>query len=185
MKRFIFAAAIMLLLNAASHAQFLASFGAGLVTPTGMLSDDNVMGFNLHASTGYQFNSTMAGRMDFQYNSFSIDAVRFPGAIGGRLNIVSVKADILAGNFDRLNKVNPYGVGGIGYYMSNRGDMTIDGTTYRFPASNDIGIGVGGGIMYNISSKTSLYGELQYNNIFASGNNITFIPLRAGIIIRP
>jgi opacity protein-like surface antigen len=76
-------------------------------------------------------------------------------------------------------------VAGLGYYMSSRSDMTIDGTTYSFPSSNDFGMGLGGGIMYNISPKTSLYGEVQYNNIFASSNNITFVPFRAGIIIRP
>src|SRR5207247_3131581 len=101
--------------------------------------------------------------MDFQYNSFSIDAARFPGATGGRLSIVSVKADILAGKFDKLSKVNPYGLAGLGYFMSSRSDMTFpDGTMYSFPSSNDFGMGVGGGIMYNISPKTSLYGEVQY-----------------------
>src|SRR5437867_8021922 len=187
MKRIIYLGAVILLFNTASYSQsgFIASFGAGLVTPTGTLSDDNIMGFNINGSTGYQFNSNIAGRMDFQYNSFSIDAARFPGATGGRLSIVSVKADILAGKFDKLSKVNPYGLAGLGYFMSSRGEMTYNGYLYPSSSSNDFGMGVGGGIMYNISPKTSLYGEVQYNNIFASGGNITFVPLRAGIIIRP
>ncbi len=187
MKRLIILSALFFMLSAASYSQpsFFVSLGSGIVTPTGVLSDDNITGFNLNGSTGYLFNSNIGARTDFQYNSFSLDTRRFPGATGGRLSIVAVKTDLMAGNFDKAEKVNPYGVLGLGYYMSTRSDIFIDGDRYTFQSSNDFGVGLGGGIMYNISSKVLLYGEVQYNNIFAADDNITFIPIRAGIVLRP
>ncbi|MGH2575366.1 MAG: outer membrane beta-barrel protein [Ignavibacteria bacterium] len=187
MKSFLIVIVVLLSLNTASFSQsgFIGSFGGGISAPTGMLSDDNLTGFNLHGSSGYIFNKNIGARLDFQYNSFGFDNTGFPDASGGTLSIVSIKTDLLAGNFDRSSRLNPYGVLGFGYFMSNRSDLTVGGFRYIFESSNDFGMGLGGGTMFNISRSAAVFGEGQLNIIFTPNENITYVPFRAGIIFRP
>ena len=167
-----------------SHSQtgFIGSVSTGISIPTGNLSNSYSAGFNLSGNGGYIFNKNLGARGDLSFNSFGLN---LPGYTGGAFHIVSLKADLLAGKFDKLSSIMPYGVVGIGLYMLSESDYTYQGFTNSVPSETDFGMGLGGGAAYKVSHNISIFGEVQYNVVFTSGSSTTYIPFRVGAMIRP
>ena len=162
--------------NVFSQSPVLLSIGTGISGPMSEsnFSDAFNLGFNVHASATVLLNRNIGFRGDLQYNNFSYD--ESSPDFSASYKITSLKADLLAGNFE--GKVNPYGVVGMGVYFQTVGvsddDVTISQST------TDFGMGLGGGLSFSVSPAVNLYGEAQYNFIFTDGAAKGYLPFKFG-----
>jgi hypothetical protein len=147
------------------------SFGVagGLSIPTGDAGDVIKSGF---VAGGLLEVTRPASPIAFR---FEVDYQRFdskldvPGA--GNLRVISGVANVLykfAGQTAR-----PYLLGGVGLFNSG---SSVEGSE----SENDFGGNVGIGLELPLSGITA-FGDVRYQAIFASPDNVNLIPIRVGI----
>jgi opacity protein-like surface antigen len=147
------------------------SFGlaGGLSIPTGDAGDQ--------IETGYVVGgllelarpaSPLAFRLEVDYQRFG-STLDLPGA--GDLRVISGVANVLykfAGETAR-----PYLLGGLGLFNTGATDEGSESET-------DFGANVGVGLELPLSGIT-VFGDVRYQSIFASPDNVNLIPIRVGI----
>lgn len=141
----------------------------GLSIPTGDFADGVKSGFNVGGLLEFSRPaSPLAFRIEGEYQRFDAKS-EAPGA--GNLRIISGVANVLykfAGETAR-----PYLLGGVGLF--NTGSSVEDSES-----ETDFGANVGVGLEIPLSGITA-FGDIRYQSIFASPDNVSLIPIRVGI----
>lgn len=130
-------------------------------------------GFSLSVSyTGF-FGRHMAVRTGLSYSSMkNKDAVYnmynyTSSRTGGTLTMVSFDFDVLAGVFYPENKINYYGLAGIGIGSMNSSTVSTWDGYYTYNTDPEfqfnLRFGIGAGLTYSLSDKISLQTEINYN----------------------
>lgn len=169
------------------------SVGGGLSVPTGDFNLSYKTGYNLAGNIGLAFDKLFGARLDLQYNSFPYkEYVDVSGSItGDPYTIFTAGADFVVSNFKDLKKPNaiiPYGFAGLYFMYLKPGETKIttsySSTSYTYNSETKIGLGIGGGAIYNISGKIGLSAELKYS-ITLGGEQVNYIPLRIALSFMP
>jgi opacity protein-like surface antigen len=152
----------------------------GLSLPVGDLGDGFDSGYNI---TGNIYLKPAASRFSFRgdvgYESFG---AKVNNSIAGvDLNILSVTGNILFPLSSSMaeGSIRPYLIGGGGLYRSK-----VEGTgaaSGESESSNDLGIGVGGGLEFKLAG-FSTFAEARFVNVFGDGDSdARWIPITFGI----
>ncbi len=163
------------------QAQFSVALAGGSTAPTGSLSERKDLGYNglIAVQAGLPLLPIRL-RADLQYNSFGGSSISnaFSRAVNG--SDARVISGSINGVFTLLpGPVQPYVIGGVGYY-----DTRIGGSS----STRRTGFNYGGGVKVGLLG-TSLFVEARVhqvrNGTFDVANNRTtakFIPVNIGIM---
>jgi opacity protein-like surface antigen len=179
LRRILAAAPLALALTAAAaHAQATTgtstrpvSFGVagGLSIPSGDFGDQVKSGFLVGGLLEFaRPASPLAFRVEVDYQRFD-SKLDIRGA--GNLRVISGVANVLykfGGETAR-----PYLLGGVGVF--NSGSSVEDSES-----ETDLGLNVGAGLEVPLSGIT-VFGDVRYQSILASPDNVNLIPIRVGI----
>lgn len=179
LRRILAAAPLALALTTAAHAQTTGTgaptrpvsvgISGGLSLPTGDFGDAVKSGFNVGGLLEFtRPASPLAFRIEADYQRFD-SKLDLPGA--GNLRVISGVANILykfAGETAR-----PYLLGGVGLFNTG---SSVEGSE----SETDFGANVGVGLEIPLSGITA-FGDVRYQSIFASPDNVNIIPIRVGI----
>ena len=171
------------------------SFGgaAGLLVPTGDVSDFQSTGWNLQGFAEWTSRTSPFGvRGDISYGSlsgksFSVGGTSFEGS---NLHLFSVTGDgvwTIYPSTGSQSRTIPYVLAGIGLYRSSW-EATVSGTAGGVSdrGSTDFGINFGGGVRYRLAG-FSAFGEIRYHNVFnggggeGGGGSAHYIPIVVGL----
>lgn len=187
MKKILFLTAVLTLFSVNTFSQTygqgaFGDIGSGVTIPVGDITDGWGIGYNLHVNAGYVFHPNIAARVDIQYNSFSRKGDIETGFTGYGLKTTSFMGDVMIGKFDK-GDVKPYGLIGLGLFVSSLSDLEYQGETY-YEGSNgtDFGMKFGAGVKIKVASKVSLFAESSYNLIFGE-NTAKYVPVKIGASI--
>lgn len=162
---------------AAAHAQATGAptrpvsvgISGGLSIPTGDFGDAVKSGFNAGGLLEFaRPASPVAFRLEVDYQRFDAKS-DLAGA--GNLRVISGVANVLykfAGETAR-----PYLLGGVGLFNTG---SSVEGSE----SETDFGANVGVGLELPLSGITA-FGDIRYQAIFASPDNVNIIPIRVGI----
>lgn len=178
LRRLLAVAPLALVVSAASaHAQATGAptrpvsigIAGGLTIPTGDAGDQIKSGFLVGGLLEVaRPASPLAFRFEVDYQRFD-SKLDLPGA--GNLRVISGVANVLykfAGETAR-----PYLLGGVGLFNSGSSVENSESET-------DFGANVGLGLEIPLSGITA-FGDVRYQTIFASPDNVNLIPIRVGI----
>jgi opacity protein-like surface antigen len=178
LRRILAAAPLALALTTAAHAQATTgaatrpvSFGVagGLSVPTGDAGDLIKSGFLVGGLLEFaRPASPLAFRVEVDYQRFD-SKLDIAGA--GNLRVISGVANVLykfAGQTAR-----PYLLGGLGLFNSGSSEEDSESET-------DVGFNLGAGLEVPLSGIT-VFGDVRYQSILASPDNVNLIPIRVGI----
>lgn len=169
-----------ILISSTAYGQkIVTSLGGGVSLPMAEsdFSDSYDLGINAGINAGYLLNNNFVARVDVQYNKFS-----YKESSNSSFTVITSKIDLLAGDFNRKKKFHPYGLIGTGTYFLNS-EATSGGYTISL-SETDFGVGVGAGVIVDVSPKIGIFAETQYNFIFNDGTAKGYLPVKAGIFIR-
>jgi opacity protein-like surface antigen len=133
--------------------------GAGI--PQGTFSSGFKTGFSFNGGLEYMTNSYVSIEGIFGYHDF-------PGKVTGNLNIYQFSANGKVYLVPPSNKLRPFLNGGIGDYTFSHG-------------SSKFGVNVGGGVLYQLTSRFGLQGSYNFDNINTPIAATRFSTLQAGI----
>lgn len=177
-RRLLAVAPLALVVSAASaHAQGTGAptrpvsvgIAGGLSIPTGDAGDAIESGFVVGGLLEFARPvSPVAFRFEVDYQRFG-SKLDVPGA--GNLRVISGVANVLykfAGETAR-----PYLLGGVGLFNTG---SSVEGSE----SETDFGANVGVGLELPLSGITA-FGDVRYQAIFASPDNVNLIPIRVGV----
>ena len=152
----------------------------GILFPMGDFGD--------FANTGFGLFGTFNNKIDQNlYVTGSLGYTSFGGPEVGYVKITSTIIPILGGiryNFDKMsNGITPYVGAEAGLYVfSSSAKYSTGGYSQTVTSSEtDFGIAIKGGIKYPLDEGMALDVNLRFDNAFASGSNVSFFALRAGV----
>jgi hypothetical protein len=141
----------------------------GLSIPTGDAGDAIESGFLVGGLLEFARPvSPLAFRLEVDYQRFE-SKLDLPGA--GNLRVISGVANVLY-KFGG-ETVRPYLLGGVGLFNTG---SSVEGSE----SETDFGGNVGIGLELPLSGITA-FGDVRYQSIFASPDNVNLIPIRVGI----
>jgi hypothetical protein len=165
---------------------FIGSISGGLGIPVGELANGWLLGFNVTGNAGYVFNNLIATRLDISYNNFAYNTPSgLSGISGGSFTIISLRGDLLIGNFNKKSFLVPYLFLGPGVYFKSVGDFTYLGYTIKGSSETEFGLGIGSGLGFKAAKNVAIFVEGQFNIGFGNKPVSQFIPFKAGILITP
>ncbi len=158
------------------------SFHGGIAPPTGTLGDFWGLGYSFGAGINYQAAPHIGINIaSFGYDRFPLDDEQFGVEIdGGTIGMWSIMSGIRANIIP--DGSTPYAAIDFGLVHSTVSDASSGGETVDFNISeNDFGMSFGGGYEARMSADSSFFTELRYNMVFADGETLKYIPVRAGM----
>ena len=81
------------------------------------------------------------------------------------------------------SQINPYLIGGVGYYHASFSCGSSCGTGTTSESDNKFGVNGGAGVTIPLSG-FSTFIEARYHNVFTDGSSTKFIPISVGIMFR-
>jgi opacity protein-like surface antigen len=164
------------------------SFGgaAGLLIPTGDISNGASTGWNLQAFVDWMSRTQPFGlRGDISYGSLSgknitsgTTSIDFDD-----LNLFSITGDgvwMIHPSPGSESRTTPYVRAGIGlYHMSQSSTALGEKSDHN---STNFGVNFGGGVLYRLTG-FSAFGEIRYHNVFdgADDGSAKYIPIMVGL----
>lgn len=170
---------------------FTLGFGgaAGVLIPTGDISDVQSTGWNLQGFADWTSRSVPYGvRGDISYGGLSGKTISGDGAVisASDLHLFSITGDGMwqfhppQGS---LSHTTPYVLAGIGLY---RADFTVtSGAGEDDRGTTNFGINFGGGLLYRLAG-FQVFGEIRYHNVFngAANGSARYLPIVVGLRFR-
>ncbi|MBD3383878.1 outer membrane beta-barrel protein [candidate division KSB1 bacterium] len=201
MKRYIFMVLLLCLAGSPLYAQMMPHFfiNGGMAMPMGPdeFKDYWKTGFNVGGGAEFAFgpNMKLVGTVD--YTSFGINedelldefamGVSGISVDGGSLSSIAVLANVKFSIAPPMSPISPYLIGGAGMFFLSGGeaDIKYQGmtmSTIESETDNYFGVGVGAGVDLTISPNMSLFIEGKYNIAFAEEDNMSYLPIKAGLL---
>ncbi|WP_044211900.1 outer membrane beta-barrel protein [Flammeovirga sp. OC4] len=119
-------------------------------------NDVSSTGFGFTAFGDYILNDIMSVGLEVGYGAVSIE--------GSKLSFIPVMGSFKY-HFELKNKqLHPYAKGNFGFISVQYDEGIHDGTSVQNSVTR-IGIGLGGGIIYDIDERLGLFGELSYKTV--------------------
>lgn len=99
---------------------------------------------------------------------------------GGEMPVLFAGVDLqLMHPFARFR---PYVAPAIGLAVFSLEDITADGITFNLhDETTGVGVGLGGGFVYEVTRNYQLFAEAQYVYVVLESNDRSFVPVRVGI----
>jgi opacity protein-like surface antigen len=210
---------LVVLVLVAVMAQAQVKFGAGPQLGISFASApepaDKVYGFGygFGAHGDVSVSKYFSARLNFDYHifgasedeiaklgwSYQNQAIQNVSSEGGTVTVIGITASVI-GKLPLGGSVTPYAIAGLGYGISNTGDLTIRGVIGNQPLEGTIesdsqsgfSLNFGAGAEFAISKTVSLYGEIKYVLILISeetdaqtgqksGGNVSHLPIMFGM----
>lgn len=163
---------------------------AGLLVPTGDISDFQSTGWNLQGFVDWTSRTQPFGlRGDVSFGSLSGKTISAGGTAfnASDLHLFSVTGDavwMIHPSQGSLSRTTPYLLAGIGVYHSS---FSVGGVSSADNSNTNFGINFGGGVLYRLSG-FSAFGEIRYHNVFSGAESGTggnssahYIPIMVGL----
>lgn len=171
---------LMCFLSYNAKAQFVAGATLGLQVPVGDFGDGAKAGVGINLSGHYMLKENMAVGLNIGFNRFGGQDFGF----GDEDYNYSYSMIPVTGLFEyhfSAGSIKPYaglelGLYNFGYRVKYGGEVERDGESY-------FGLAPAAGVLYNINENLILCANLKLNNVFAEGDNLTWIGINAGVRI--
>ncbi|HET7549675.1 MAG TPA: hypothetical protein VFK04_00180 [Gemmatimonadaceae bacterium] len=163
---------------------------AGLLVPTGDISDFQSTGWNLQGFVDWTSRTQPFGlRGDISYGGLSGKTISAGGTSfeASDLHLFSITGDgvwMIHPSQGSTSRTTPYLLAGIGLYHSS---FEVSGASSADNSRTNFGINFGGGVLYRLSG-FSAFGEIRYHNVFSGseGSNgesssAHYIPIMVGL----
>jgi len=185
-----------------NHVAF--NVGGGLSVPAGSASDHLTPGWDFNAGGGYKFTRKLSLGLDFSVDRWKLNAAAL-GAFdvpAGHTTVWSLTVNPTY-HFNPRGPVDFYTTGGYGLYHRNlvftqpvRANTVVCDPFFGFcfnqiETINQVlaefgtykgGFNVGGGFAFRLgSSPFNFYTEARYHQMFASGKDLSFVPITVGL----
>lgn len=152
----------------------------GISLPMGNLGDAVESGYNI---TGSVYLRPGASRLSFR-GDVGYDSFKGKGSnniVDVNLNVLSLTGNVLfpLGTAVAEGGIRPYLIGGGGLYRTSS-EASVAGVSGSSGSSNDLGIGVGGGVEFRLAG-FSTFAEARFVNVCGDGDSTRWIPVTFGI----
>jgi opacity protein-like surface antigen len=202
MRNLILVAVLSFIFSVNSFCQDYANIyiGAGLSFPERPINFSSFynMGYNVGGGIGFPLSPSLAIVGDFSYNTFQFDQSNFHTELGFNsmrvtpantsISMSTITANIKFTFNQRPRAAIAYIIVGIGYVDISASKSTISGPEYFAFASGsskaDFYAQAGSGVAFPLTRTTRIFLEAKFADAFTSGSITTFVPIRAGFIVR-
>lgn len=150
--------------------EFSASILAGYAIPIADFSDNLKGSFALAGAGDYQFHDMLAAGLELGYN-FKHDGKDLPAGVSGEAKILYITPYLKV--LHKKDKMTFYGILGAGWY-NTKTEMTV-ATITTDTTSDDFGINVGGGLMFDVGENMQAGVDVKWHHVFTDGTDIDFI----------
>ncbi len=147
-------------------------------------------GFTIAGSVGITpVNSPVAYRLEAQYTRFGLDPdARFgpggaPETADGHLSSLSGTANVVL-TIPVASRFRPYLIGGAGVYRLTSDITQEPNSTFGPTGVTRFGLNGGAGVEVAVGPLRTFL-EARYHDAFASGSDVTFIPVTIGMKFQP
>lgn len=147
-------------------------------------------GPNLTAGIGLPLFPFTEGIAAVRYDRFALDGEAYSEELGmPNISVDGGTLSVFSGSFNvkispPMLAVSPYFIGGLGVYRMTAGDLTVSGAgTLEFESETNLGANFGVGLTFDLVPLIGLFVEPQYVIIFEEGDDTTYYPIRAGLVI--
>lgn len=165
-----------LLAYSESKAQMQLGLDLGPSLPIGDFNDYADTGLGFKFIFKYFFDDNLALMANLGYSNFDNEDNDFFGRGRDRFDFNILPININIEYYFEGDKVQPYLSGGLGIYSLSIGDDDIfDDNRY---SSTEVGLDLGGGLVFPIKDKIYLSGDLKFHLI----ENASFIGLNFGVL---